>query len=292
MHKNKIKKITLLLCLTYVLSFNSQISNINVYGSFFGRSGDFFNFNKELANGSVFEWKIQNVEKSGSYEEIQLNNNDVLTVELGSIDESIIGADYELLTFLVYLNFSYGILLNGKSLWENQTQHLDSYLYCGRMYSPMFYQYAFGLSNPISLNIYEPIYFYPLEYINGSETISYFDKFYDTLHDIAPQNVIRSENGKYIEIVRLEHVIKQDYETTEENKLSINTEIGIMAFYRYSYEYLDKLNSSNSEYFSYEIFSKDYGPKEYRTIPVDIGPIILSLGSLACITYFFKKKKK
>ena len=279
--KTSVKCISVFLCIFCIILFISQSYANHTFNNY--ATELFFNYNPDFANGSVYEWRIHNV-KASNPEEMPFNNSDILSME--------IVVDFQECNFtsgpygtLHHISpRPYKALINGEELSSDQNDWL--------FYSMIpRYQYIFGLRDPFSLNIYDPIYFYPLEYVNGSDTMPYFDLFYDALYQIASGletwDVTKSKNGKYIEIKESYSKTQSDSEYSRESVLSINTEVGILSSYKYDYEDIDKLNSSNSEYLSFEISSRTYRAG-YESLEL----ILLSSISIICMTYLWKRRKK
>jgi len=253
---------------------------------------DFFSFSNIVYKGATFEWQIRNVQTSGYWDNDKLHDGDSLTIEIVNLLNGSVTYDFEEILYLPDEYPYYNILLNNQELDDFQ-QYL---LIMGEStYSPYFYKYVFQLVNSLELNVYEPTFIFPLEFINGSETISYFDKFYEVLSQAADEvesaEVTKKENGKYIEIVNKREQIYDNSEKVSENRLSINTKVGVLGFYSCYYKYTDKLNDTNSNLLSYEIYSEEYSAREYRVGYSYLSFLLISVLVLSCMIYFTKRRK-
>ena len=291
----KLYQRTSILLFIFLFTFHANLnSSVSTAGTFTGPIEDFLKYNEIISEGSVFEWKIQNVQKSTDYDFINLNNNDILTIEVMNLFNGSMEFDYDSLIFLPTSEPRYILSLNNQV--ANESTQVPFLLSSGITFSsPDFYQLLFDFKIYYDVNVYEPIYFYPLVYINGSDTISYFDKFYNVLSEKANQidytSVKMSSDKKYIEIKYYREFIQLENKITNDIRLVINTEIGILGFFRYFYENINLEDETKNDHLSYEIISEAYGPKKYRTGDSYWNFIIIASTTIICLTNLSKKKR-
>ncbi len=292
--KKTVEYLTLALTIFCLLGFNFQTSAIEMINV---DPEEYYIFNDVFVNGSIFEWTIRNVQFNSEIDEITFSNNDILTVEL-AIDIDKDSCEFlttaSPLVFFPQTLYYADMSINGEDVegdtWELFLRGYDSFC-CGLT----SYQFVFDLSNPISISLPEPWFFYPLEFVNGSTTISYFDLFYDYMSQKADQmskaTVTKSEDEKFLDIEFSQSTENPDYKRTSKQILSLNMEIGIVGFYSVDYNYTDKLNNTKSESFTYELFSEKYGSAVYKTGLDPLSFILITATSIFCITYLLKRRK-
>ncbi len=291
--KKTLNALFILLCLIFLLLFTPKISKSDIFTTL----PDYdYNFNEDYLNESVYEWKIQNVNLQNFTDEFTIANDDILEVKLNRDMNNY--TFYPLSVPITYyiLGWYFIISINGED-FENQWYYL---IYgCSKYYSISSYYVFFDFWNPTSLNLLEPIFFYPLEFINNSISTPYFDLLYDTLSRKAIElenmnsniDITISKGETYFEIEFSITENKADYVISSDQLLSINMEEGILGFYSVDYEYTDKLNDSDSHSFSYEVYSENYGSSAYRTEMTFIDFILITLFGGLCITWILKKRK-
>ncbi len=289
--RRTVNQIVIFLLIIFLLQLNSQAYAMYSLNNATRVS---YNFNNIFVKDSVFEWKIQNVEFNSSIDELPINNNDILSVKLlVDLSNYNFSGIYENLIYYTHSYDTYEILINGEPITNELYLYL---LQCDNYDCLTSYQIFFGLKIPLTLNDFEPHLFYPLECVNNSITIPYFENFYNILTQKSEQmenvEITKKKKDKFLEIGFSQYKNDTYYEITSVQLISINIEVGILGFYRINYCCVDKQNTSRFHQFSYEIISNKFGYRAFRAgiEPVDF--ILISSFSVLCMLYYLKKNKK
>ncbi|MCE7742243.1 MAG: hypothetical protein GOP50_07260 [Candidatus Heimdallarchaeota archaeon] len=294
MSTKKLNSISILSCLILMLAImNSNSSGFNTNALIVLD----YEFNSDFTVNSTYEWVIQKAEYTSFPYDFPFSKGDIVSVTLPrSMTDYTYHGEYSPITF--YYNYSdYRVLYNGEDTMEGYEFVIQSGLSC---YGASSYQVFFEMNDPWNLNRLEPILFYPLNYINDSIIVPYFDMLYNHLSakaieiensqgDDVSISITKDSTYLQIEFTQLEE--ESNYDLISKQIISINIIEGLLGFYRLEFEYTDHVDSAENIKFNVEMFSESFGPSVYHIGHNSIEIIVVSMLGIVCMVCYRKKKR-